>query len=408
MEKDSKKLEFILGTFVFFGIITIMVMIVFMTGGVSFIQNTYKVVVNIENIGDLKSGASVKLGGVKIGTVEKISIAENDIEVVAGIFTKYNLRTDTTASIATSGLVGDSFLEMTRGKSKQYLKKVDNKANAPRIKGMSQTGMAEMLGQVQEIGGQVELMIDNINKLIGKESFRENIEATLKNVNKATSQAEMLLQSLRKELGTVGIAVDNIIKITDSAGNTMSTIDNFVKKTIGQPDKITNINNTIKNICEITTTLTESKNSIKNTLKNISTTTANIAGITENIDPNSGILRLLSDKTAGNDLMNTLKQVQRAATSLATIGLTDLLADKLAADQIFAIWQKENKFNNAKDMAIKWKEWMSYQKKVNNSIINNTTVNNISSYVQKQPQIIYIPQSERIKGEVILPTYGSN
>lgn len=371
MEKESKKLELILGTFVFLGIVTTMVMIVFMTGGVSFLEDTYKVVVHIDNIGDLKKGAPVKLGGVNIGKVESIAIADDNIEIVAGIFTKYQLRSDTEASIATAGLVGDSFLELTRGKSKEYIKKSKTLANAQEIKGITQAGMSELLGQVQSIGTEVESLVRNINKIIGTESFQVNIEETMGNVNKATHQADKLLESLRGELKTVGVAVENIVEITSSTGKTMKTIDNFIDKTIGDPNKIEQINSTINSISELTESLAKNRDKIGETITNISTTTNNLAEITSTIDPHNGILRILSDEQAGNELMDTIAQIQRAARSLATIGLTDLLADKLASDKIFEIWQKEHKFTNATEMAARWKEWMAYQKRVNNSIMGN-------------------------------------
>ncbi len=371
MEKESKKLELILGTFVFLGIITTMVMIVFMTGGVSFLEDTYKVVVHIDNIGDLKKGAPVKLGGVNIGKVESIAIAEDNIEIIAGIFTKYQLRSDTEASIATAGLVGDSFLELTRGKSKEYIKKSKTIANAQEIKGITQAGMSELLGQVQNIGTEVESLVRNINKIIGTDSFQSNIEETMGNVNKATHQADKLLESLRGELKTVGVAVENIVEITSSTKKTMKTIDNFIDKTIGDPKKIEQVNSTINSISELTESLAKNRDKISDTITNISTTTDNLAEITSTIDPHNGILRILSDEQAGNELMDTIYQVQRAARSLATIGLTDLLADKLASDKIFEIWQKEHKFANASEMAARWKEWMAYQKRVNNSIMGN-------------------------------------
>ena len=404
MEKDSKKLALILGTFIFLGIIITMVMIVFMTGGASFLDNTYKIIVHIDNIGDLKKGAPVKLGGVNIGKVERISIAENSIEIVAGIFTKYDLRTDTEASISTAGLVGDSFLELTRGKAKDYIKKATTIAEAQEIKGITQAGMAELLGQVQSIGTEVESLVCNINKIIGTEKFQSDIEETMSNINKGTQQAEVLLNSLKDELKNIGIAVDNVVQITSSADETVKKITHFVDQTIGTPEKIEQINSTISSISELTGSLAANRQKISDTLNNINNTTGNLARITGSIDPNSGILRILSDEQAGNELMKTVAQVQRAARSLATIGLTDLLADKLAADKIFEIWQKEHRFNNAGEMAARWKEWMAYQKRVNNSIISSTPPVTINQ--RNSRSSFRLKNSGTSATSTMLPAYG--
>ncbi len=407
MKRESKNLELILGTFVFLGIIVTMGMILFMTGGASFLENTYKIIVHIDNIGDLKKGAPVKLGGVNIGRVDSIAIAKDSIQIVAGIETKYNLRSDTEASIATAGLVGDSFLDLTRGKSTTYIKKAASVKDAQVIKGVTQASMAELLGQIQSIGTEVESMVRNINKVIGNEKFQVNIEDTMGNVNKATHQAQLLIESLRGEMKSVGIAVENIINITESASGTMKTIDTFVNKTIGQPEKVTQINQTIDSISELTESLAQNRDKITTTLTNISDTTGNLANITGSINPHTGILRILSDEQAGNELMNTICQVQKAARSLATIGLTDLLADKLAADKIFAIWEKNHKFSDAAEMATKWKEWMAYQKRVNNSIMErNPSFNTISPSTRIVKYQSYTTRDSAANN--MLPAYGGN
>ena len=319
--------------------------------------------------------------------------------------TKYDLRSDTEASISTAGLVGDSFLELTRGKSKTYIKKATTIAEAQEIKGITQAGMAELLGQVQSIGTEVESLVRNINKIIGTEKFQTEIEQTMSNVNKATKKADTLLNSLKDELKNVGIAVNNVVQITSSADDTMKKITVFVDKTIGTPEKIEQINSTISNISELTASLADNRQKISSTLTNISNTSGNLAKITGSIDPNSGILRILSDEQAGDELMNTIYQVQRAAHSLATIGLTDLLADKLAADKIFAIWQKEHRFSNATEMAAKWKEWMAYQKRVNNSIINNSPATRSTSG-KKRIRIINQSSGSTSASSTMLPAYG--
>jgi len=372
VNKDTVRLELAIGFFIVAGIITIMGMVVYMTGGVSLVDDTYLVVVDIDNIGDLKTGAPVKLGGVQIGNVKNISIADDDIQLVAGIDRKYKLRADCRASIATSGLVGDSFLDISRGKDRKYLyADATDIKDAPHISGISQAGMGELLSQVQKIGAQVEELVININKVVGKEEFRKNIEESVANVNSTTAEARDLLAGLRKDLVEVDRAVASVANVAQAAEKTMDKVNFFVDKTIGNPEKVEEINTTIENIKTITTSLSENRNYIINTIKQVDKTTSNLARITDGIDPNQGLLRLLTDQQAGNDILLTLKNLQKTANSLATVGLTDLIADKLAADKIFEVWQKEHNFKNSAEMMAKWKEWMAMQKRVNDMIMNS-------------------------------------
>lgn len=372
MEKDSRKLELAVGAFLITGIAVVMIMVVYMTGGVSLSHNAFHVIVDIQNIGDLKAGAPVKLGGVQIGSVRKISIADENIQIVAGIDRRYRLRADTQAAIATSGLVGDSFLELSRGKSAQFLPNDTTEENATHIPGVTQAAMGELLSQVQMIGTQVQELVRNINKVVGKEDFRKNIEESVSNLNGATHEAKDLLAGLRKDLVKVDEAVANVVKITAAAEGTMGKINYFVEKTIGDPAKVESINQTIANISEVTGVLSQNRDYISTTIKNVSDATSGLARVTAGLDPSRGLFRLLTDEQAGQELLSTIQNLQRAANALATIGLTDLIADKLAADKMFELWQKENKFTDAAQMSAAWKEWMARQKRLNQLLINQT------------------------------------
>lgn len=402
MKNDTGKLELALGAFIACGIGAIMVMVVYMTGGVSFSDDTYKVVVAIENIGDLKRGAPVKLGGVEIGTVDNIFIADEDIHIIAGIQNQRSLRVDCTASVATSGLVGDSFLEISKGKSDHYLRKAKDVAEAAQIKGISQAGMGEIMDQVQKIGADVQVLVGNINKLIGNEKFRSDIESTVSNVNDASKSAKELIAGLKDELAKVDKAIASIVKVAGSAEKTMGTVDSFVTKTIGDPKQVNEINQTITNISEIAAALSKNREFLISTLKNVSSATGNIARVTSGIDPHKGILRLLTDEQAGQELLTTIKNLQTAANSVATIGLADLLADQLAAKEIFQMWQKEHKFNSADAAATAWKKWMANQKRVDSMIIRG-----YSSTPTSSPMIIS-PTVNTQHSTGSLSSYGSN
>lgn len=382
MDKETGKLELAVGAFVLTGIAIIMFMILYMSGSVAFTGNTYPVVVDIQNIGDLKAGAPVKQGGYEIGRVRTISIADDNIQIVALIDKKYRLRSDTQGSIATSGLVGDSFLELTRGQSTKFLAQEEEQDKAPHVQGVSQASMGELLGQVQKIGAQVQDLVTNINKMVGNEGFRHNIEQSVENVNGATHEARELLASLRKDLVKVDDAVANVVKISANAESTMEKVNFFVEKTIGDPRKVEEISKTITSVQEITAALSAQRDYLASTIKSVSETTANLSRITSGIEPNRGVLRLLTDEQAGEELLSTIQNLQRAANSLATVGLTDLIADKLAADRIFELWKNENKSLDATQFSAQWKEWMANQKRLNNTIL----------YGRTSAQTTYCPQ----------------
>jgi phospholipid/cholesterol/gamma-HCH transport system substrate-binding protein len=85
---------------------------------------TYELSAVFSNIGDLKVRAPVRLAGVSIGQVSRISLDPQTFEANVTLTIKKSidsLPTDTSASIAQSGLLGDNYVSLTPGFSEDEL-----------------------------------------------------------------------------------------------------------------------------------------------------------------------------------------------------------------------------------------------------------------------------------------------
>ncbi len=78
---------------------------------------SYDVVARFDNIGGLKPGAPVKSAGVVVGRVESIAFDNKKFlaRVTLRIDKTYQFPTDTTASILTSGLLGEQYVGLDGG-----------------------------------------------------------------------------------------------------------------------------------------------------------------------------------------------------------------------------------------------------------------------------------------------------
>ena len=88
-------------------------------------QAGYTITARFENSGGLKVKSPVSAAGVKIGQVSEISFDPKTYESVVKmrINTKYNsIPDDTTASIFTAGLLGEQYVSLEPGGSRDYLK----------------------------------------------------------------------------------------------------------------------------------------------------------------------------------------------------------------------------------------------------------------------------------------------
>lgn len=88
----------------------------------------YEVRAQFENIGGLKVLSAVSVGGVRVGRVSAIDFDQEDYEAVVTmtIDPKYNrLPVDTSASIFTSGLLGEQYIGFEPGGEEAYLQHGD-------------------------------------------------------------------------------------------------------------------------------------------------------------------------------------------------------------------------------------------------------------------------------------------
>jgi phospholipid/cholesterol/gamma-HCH transport system substrate-binding protein len=89
---------------------------------------SYTLKARFTNVGQLKNRAPVKLAGVRIGSVQSIQLepAKLDALVTMSIDKRYNqIPEDSSASVLTSGLLGDQYIGIQPGGSPNSLKNGD-------------------------------------------------------------------------------------------------------------------------------------------------------------------------------------------------------------------------------------------------------------------------------------------
>ena len=88
------------------------------------VGETYRVSGAFDNIGGLKEQAPVKSAGVVVGRVDRISFDNSRYraQVVMKIDRRYQFPTDTSASILTSGLLGEQYVGLEAGGDSENVK----------------------------------------------------------------------------------------------------------------------------------------------------------------------------------------------------------------------------------------------------------------------------------------------
>ena len=119
------RLEFAVGAFLLLALASLLVLAFastnrqFGNGG-----DSYPLVARFTSLGQLRLQAPVRIGGVAVGRVAKIDLDPKrfDAVVTLDIERRYQLPADTSASIATSGLLGESYVGLQPGGDPENLK----------------------------------------------------------------------------------------------------------------------------------------------------------------------------------------------------------------------------------------------------------------------------------------------
>lgn len=126
---NRKSLELWVGLFVAAGLLAL-AMLAFKVGNLTTadVVDGYKVKANFDNVGGLKIKAAVTVAGVRVGRVTGIAFDSNKYQatVTMDLDGKYkNIPVDSSATILTSGLLGDQYIGLEPGGAEEYLKEGD-------------------------------------------------------------------------------------------------------------------------------------------------------------------------------------------------------------------------------------------------------------------------------------------
>ncbi len=153
------------GAFVLTGLVVLAAVIFLIGDERRMFQSKVSYRIVFHNVEGLKRGSPVRMGGVDVGDVSRVGYSDNAKD--ARLFVSVSIvdeqarriRTDSVASIASKGLLGDKMLVITVGSP-----------DKPRIKpggiipSKESQDIANMIGQVSRIGKRAEQVMDNLQK----------------------------------------------------------------------------------------------------------------------------------------------------------------------------------------------------------------------------------------------------
>jgi len=113
----------------------------------------YKVLARFDDLSGIATGSEVRIGGMKIGVVDGLSLDQKTYQATAHltIQEQVKLPKDTSAAIASAGLLGDKFIKLEPGGDESILKSGDMITFT-----QSSISLEELIGKFMFSGGGVD------------------------------------------------------------------------------------------------------------------------------------------------------------------------------------------------------------------------------------------------------------
>jgi phospholipid/cholesterol/gamma-HCH transport system substrate-binding protein len=219
--------ELRVGVFVLVGLAILALGIFYVTGAGTLGPKT-RLITYLPEVEGLEVGAPVRLDGVAIGSVQSISLtphpqdAAHNITLVLRIDKRYqnDVRTDSTASLITEGLLGNRYVTISRGLTGAVIPPngvLPGKEEAA-MKQMVERG-ADLMQNLGALSNDLRGIVDQVHKGNGTLGKLMNDPSLYDHLNSTAGKMDSLVASIQQGQGTAGklFASDELYNKANSA-----------------------------------------------------------------------------------------------------------------------------------------------------------------------------------------------
>lgn len=240
--------ELRVGVFVLVGLIIIAVAIFYVTGpsswGAKYTLKTY-----LPEVADLQKGAPVTLDGVPVGNVEEMKVntstsnRQDSIEVDMSIQKKFQglIRTGSSASLLTSGLLGNRYVTISRGYNGDVIP--DNGV----IQGISGNDLTQMVANGVQLENNVNVVLKKLSDIVdtihsGKGTAGAFIydRSLYNHFDSMVADAQSLVSSVKAGKGSIGkvLVSDDLYNKFDASATHLESMTAAIQNQQGSLGKL--------------------------------------------------------------------------------------------------------------------------------------------------------------------------
>ncbi len=288
-----------------------------------------------ENAGGLKSGAPVTLEGVTIGNITRIRVvperSPKPVEVTMRVGGKWvkDLHVDSTTSIAQSGVLGDSYVDITSAHAKGPAP-----ANNTELASIEASSLQGVISASQTSIEEITRLMRNSNKLVDTLNSRRgtlggliNDPAFYAKLNRIAENLDKLTAAIGNGHGTLGKLVndDTLYTHATSVIDKLDQIASGIQEGQGTAGKLVkddtlykNLNSTVANANQLLADINSGKGALGKLSKDpefakkLDDTVTRLDGILTSIDEGKGTIgQLMQNRSLYDHTDQTMDQSQK-------------------------------------------------------------------------------------------------
>jgi phospholipid/cholesterol/gamma-HCH transport system substrate-binding protein len=227
-----------IGIFIFLGVIVLVIGIFMIGDKRALFSSTMEVKAYFNDIQGLRSGATVRLSGIDVGTVKNVSIVDDTtgrVEVLMNI--RYDvarfIRTDTRATIETEGLVGNKVIVLRIGTAA-----ADPVYDGGVILSQEPVGFAEVIEETQGIMQYTKELTKDLSEIVARVNRGEGSIGKLLVDEQLYEDATHLTKRAGESLESITDEVQELTDLFNQLGKGVETVVNNVNAVVSELDTI--------------------------------------------------------------------------------------------------------------------------------------------------------------------------
>ncbi|MEW6218173.1 MAG: MlaD family protein [Thermodesulfobacteriota bacterium] len=207
MQDNAATLAVKVGAFVLVALAALVYLSITFTGVTSGRRVGYALQATFDDVSGLVEDASVRMAGIEVGRVQRITLEEGRARVGLFIYDEFRVPADVQAVIRTRGMLGDRYLQLLPGLQAEPFLAAGSEIGRTSSPVTFDELVQEAAPVLKDIRSIASVVNDTAQSVLGDEESRQAVRSTLANLRDLTASINRISAGVEAGQGTLGLLV---------------------------------------------------------------------------------------------------------------------------------------------------------------------------------------------------------